>query len=61
MAFADLMYGALSLPLYIYIRLGMDYYSLWTGNISMPVRYLFLIVDRLAVSASLISAASISC
>ena len=61
MAIADLMYGALSLPLYIYVTLGMYYYQLWTGNISMPILYLFLIVDRLAMSASLISVAFISC
>ena len=61
MAFADLMYGALSLPLFIYIDLGMDYYQLWTGNISMSVRYLYFTVDFLALSASLISVTSISC
>ena len=61
MAFADLLLGALSLPLYVYIDLGMDYYQLWSESMNMPILYLFAIADSVSMIASLISAAFISC
>ena len=60
MAFADLMLGALSLPLHIYTFLGTNY-RLWTGSINVPIGYLFQIADSVSLLASLISAAFISC
>ena len=63
MAFADLLLGAVSMPLYIYIVLGIDLYQLWTGSMYtyMPLVYLFGIADNVATVASLLSATFISC
>ena len=58
MAFAHLMLGALSIPLYTYF-IGADY-RLWTRRIWMPFDYLFFIIDSLSMGATLITAASIS-
>ena len=59
MAFADLMLGALVIPLFIYIRLGMDFYKLWTGNVTLT--YFYETIVFIPLGASLISAAFISC
>ena len=61
MAFADLMLGALSLPLFIYIKLGMDYYKLWTGNVNLSLTYFHGTIYFVPFAASLYSATFISC
>ena len=61
MAFADLMLGALLIPLYIYIKLGMDYYKLWTGNVNLSLNYFYETVYFISLAASLLSATFISC
>ena len=58
MAVSDLMLGAVSLPLYIYL-VGLSDYQLWTETLDLNVP--FLIADILATKASLISATFISC
>ena len=58
MAFADLMLGLLSLPIYVYY-IG-DVYRLWTRSVSIPLNYFFHIVDNVPMTATLISAAAIS-
>ena len=58
MAFADLMLGAVSLPIYIYF-IGTDY-QLWTRTISLPLSYFFGIVDTVSMKATIISAVAIS-
>lgn len=58
MAVSDLMLGAISLPLYIYL-VGVSDYQLWTETLDLNVP--FLIADILATKASLISATFISC
>ena len=62
MAFADLMLGAVALPLYIY-HVGFTFH-LWTiteSFTSKPLDIFFMIVDTAFAQASLISAAFISC
>ena len=62
MAFADLLLGAVSMPLYIYMELGDSLYQLWTGSMDTPLIYrLFSIADNVAIVASLLSATFISC
>ena len=58
MAFADLMLGAVSLPIYIYY-VGA-YFQLWPGGLSMYLRIFYTVVDTMFFDASLISAAFIS-
>ena len=58
MAFADLMLGALSLPLYIY-RVGKSF-QLWDGGWAMPMSFFYVIADTFFSQASLISAAFVS-
>ena len=58
MAFADLMLGALSLPLYIYY-LGAEY-QLWMRSVNIILNYFFGIVDSVSMVATLMTAASIS-
>ena len=58
MAFADLMLGALCLPLNIYY-LGAIY-QLWKQSVNMPLVYFLVIVDTVSIVATLNSAASIS-
>ena len=58
MAFADLMLGTVSLPIYIY-SLGKDF-QLWKGGWSISLSSFYIIVDIFFSQASLISAASIS-
>ena len=60
MAFADLMFGALVIPLYNYITLGM-YYKLWTGNVNLSLTYFYGTVLLISLGASLLSAAFIFC
>ena len=61
MAFADLLLGAVSMPLYIYIVLGMYYYQLLPERKNLPLFYLFSIGDDVPTTASLLSATFISC
>ena len=58
MAFADLMFGAVTLPLYIY-RVGKSF-QLWNGGWSMPMSFFYVIIDTFFSQASLISAAFVS-
>ena len=58
MAFADLMLGTVSLPIYIY-QVGA-YFQLWTGGWPMSLSVFFLSADTIFSQASLISAAFIS-
>jgi len=58
MAFADLMLGILSLPIYIY-RVGKSF-RLWNGGWSMSLLIFYTSVDSFFSQASLISAAFIS-
>ena len=60
MAVADVMLGAVSLPLYVYL-LGGDSYLLWTAKINTPMFYSFHFLDTTFSQSSLISAAFISC
>ena len=58
MAFADLMLGILSLPLYIYNVGSM--FELWKGGWPMSLSIFYAVVDIFFMQASLISAAFIS-
>ena len=61
MAFADLLLGAVSMLLYIYMELG-DWFYQWTGSTNTRLIYrLFRIADNVAIVASLLSATFISC
>lgn len=62
MAFADMMLGAVSVPLYIYLSIGFRY-QLWSIAYDHQVllTYFFLNVDNTFLQASLISAVFISC
>ena len=64
MAYADLLVGAVSLPIFIY-DVGI-YFRLWTDGTwglwsNRPLTVSFMIVDTVFSQASLISAAFISC
>ena len=58
MAFADLMLGTLTPPLYIY-RVGKSF-QLRSGGWVMPLSFFYAIVDSFFTQASLISAAFVS-
>ena len=58
MAFADLMLGTVTLPLYIY-QVGKSF-QLWNGGWLMPLTFFYAIVDTFFSQASLISAAFVS-
>ena len=58
MAFADLMLGTVTLPIYIYL-VGKSY-RLWNGAFSTPISFFYTIVDTFFSQASLISAAFVS-
>ena len=55
MAFADLMLGAVSLPVYIYI-IGMDHSGLWRGTMNRLLHLVYIIIDTVFLQASTISA-----
>ena len=59
MSFADLMLGALTLPIYIYIN-GAFFWELWSGSDSLSLDIFYEIVDTTFLQASLISATFIS-
>ena len=54
MAFADLMLGALALPLYIY-HVGKDF-KLWTADDNDSLEMLYRVVDTVCAQASIITA-----
>ena len=58
MALADVMLGAVSLPLYVYLIVGPDY-ELWTAKAAHKSIFYFL--DTTVSQSSLISAGFISC
>ena len=58
MAFADLMLGTVSLPLYIY-TVG-NHFELWKGGWSMSLSIFYRVVDMFFSQAAFISAAFIS-
>ena len=60
MAFADVMLGAVSLPLYIYLRVGFRP-PLWEKGVLEPLQEFFLWIDLIFFQASLISAVFRSC
>lgn len=55
MAFADLMLGAVSLPVYIYI-IGVDHFGLWGGTMNRLLHLFYIIIDTVFLQASTISA-----
>ena len=60
MALADVMLGAVSLPLYVYLW-GGSYYLLWTAKTNAAMVYSTQFLDTTFSQSSLISAAFISC
>ena len=60
MALADVMLGAVSLPLWVYFLVG-PYYLLWTAKTNTAVVYSFNFLDTTFSQSSLISAVYISC
>ena len=60
MALADVMLGAVSLPLWVYFLVG-PYYLLWTAKTNAPIYYCFHFLDTTFSQSSLISAVFISC
>ena len=60
MAVADVMLGAVSLPLYVYLLVG-GFYLLWTAKTNTPMFYSFHFLNATFSQSSLISAAFISC
>ncbi|XP_015765289.1 PREDICTED: adenosine receptor A3-like [Acropora digitifera] len=58
MAFADLMLGALALPLYIY-HVGKDF-KLWTAEGNDSLEMLYRVVDTVCAQASIITATFIA-
>ena len=60
MAVADLMVGAVSLPLYVYLMVGIAY-QLWPVASLKPLKLLYISWEGIFSRASTISAAFISC
>ena len=60
MAFADVMLGALALPLYVYISVGRPY-QLWTNEAHLSLLIFRQIFEAIFSHASLISAVFMSC
>ena len=60
MALADVMLGAVSLPLWVYFLVG-PYYLLWIAKTNAPIYYCFHFLDTTFSQSSLISAVFISC
>ena len=58
MAFADLIFGAVSLPLRIYLIWG--YYQPWTAMHNQSLHSYYVIIETVSLQASLISAAFMS-
>ena len=60
MALADVMLGAVALPLYVYLIVG-PYYQLWTAKANTFMLYFYHFLDVTFSQSSLISAGFISC
>ena len=60
MATADVMLGAVALPLYVYLIVG-PYYQLWTAKANTFMLYFYHFLDVTFSQSSLISAGFISC
>ena len=60
MALADVMLGAVSLPLYVYLFIG-PYHLLWTAKANTSMVYFYHFLDATFSQSSLISAGFISC
>ena len=60
MAFADVMLGAVSLPLYLYLYVGPPY-QLWTSEAHVSLDIFRQIVEAIFSQASLLSAVFMSC
>ena len=60
MALADVMLGAVSLPLYVYFFIG-PYHLLWTTKANTSMLYFYHFLDVTFSQSSLISAGFISC
>ena len=60
MAFADLMLGSVSLPVYIHI-IGVHHFQLWAGTMNTFLYFFYIIVDTIFLQASTISAVLMSC
>ena len=60
MALADVMLGAVSLPLYVYFFIG-PYHLLWTAKANTSMLYFYHFLDVTFSQSSLISAGFISC
>ena len=60
MALADVMLGAVSLPLYVYLFIG-PYHLLWTAKADTSMLYFYHFLDVTFSQSSLISAGFISC
>ena len=55
MAFADVMLGALSVPLFVYLKVGFQLWSI-TQEVGVVLDYFYLHFDIIFLEASLISA-----
>ena len=60
MAFADLIFGAVHLPFYIYLSVG-EYFRLWTASLPAWWYTVVMIIQTVSLQASSISATFISC
>ena len=61
MATADVMLGAVALPLYVYLIVGPYYNQLWTAKANTSMLYFYHFLDVTFSQSSLISAGFISC
>ena len=59
MAFADLVKGAVSLPIFIFLYVGLQF-QLWTVNVTTSLHIFFSVIEIIFSQGSLISAAMIS-
>ena len=60
MAFADVMSGAVSVPFFVYLKVGFQLQSI-THEVGVVLNFFYLHFDIILVQASLISAVFISC
>ena len=60
MAFADVMLGAVSVPLFVYLKVGFQLWSI-THEVGVVLDLFYLHFDIIFLQASLISAVFISC
>ena len=60
MAFADVMLGAVSVPLFVYLKVGFQLWSI-TQEVGVVLNFFYLHVDIIFLQVSFISAVFISC